>query len=225
MTSEKQARANRQNALKSTGPETPVGKAAVRHNAVKHGLLAEHALIPGEDEAAFKNLDERLRDELQPVGELETILVDQIVSARWKLRRLGRVEAGIFAWELYDELAERARREAHTHEKTNLDDLGMRMDGTTIRDQQKRREALSKAQEMKAEQDTETATLGRAFIRDADGANAFSKLSRYEVSIERSFYRALHELQRLQAARRAEGDVSPPVAVDVEISGIPSGDL
>jgi hypothetical protein len=55
----------------------------------------------------------------------------------------------------------------------------------------------------------DTATLGRSFIRDADKANAFSKLSRYETTIERSLYKALHELQRLQAARRAEGDVPP----------------
>ena len=96
VTSEKQDRANRQNARKSTGPKTPEGKAAVRHNAVKHGLLAEEVLILGEDEAAFKDLDERLRNELQPVGELEDMLVDRIVVARWRLRRLGRVEADIF---------------------------------------------------------------------------------------------------------------------------------
>jgi hypothetical protein len=55
-------------------------------------------------------------------------------------------------------------------------------------------EALSKAQEMKAEQDTETATPGRTFIRDADKANALSKLSRYQAALERSPYKALHEL-------------------------------
>ena len=31
-----------------------------------------------------------------------------------------------------------------------------------------------------------------------------SKLSRYEATIERQTYRAQHELERLQAARRAE---------------------
>ena len=76
---------------------------------------------------------------------------------------------------------------------------------------------------MKAKQDAETATLGRTFIRDADGANAFSKLSRYETAIERSLYKALHELQRLQAARTAAGGVPPPLAVDVDVSGIPEG--
>ena len=34
MTSEKKAQANRQNALKSTGPKTPEGKDAVRLNAM-----------------------------------------------------------------------------------------------------------------------------------------------------------------------------------------------
>jgi len=71
----------------------------------------------------------------------------------------------------------------------------------------------------------ETATLGRTFIRDANDANAFSKLSRYETAIERSLFKALHEHQRLQAARGAGGNVSPPAAVDVDASGIPSEGL
>jgi len=60
---------------------------------------------------------ERLRVELQPVGELEDLLMEQIIAAVWRLRRLRRVETGIFALELCGELAERARREARAHEK------------------------------------------------------------------------------------------------------------
>ena len=54
---------------------------------------------------------------MQPVGYLEDLLVERIIAAYWRLRRLGRVEAGIFAWELFGELAERAQQEARTHEK------------------------------------------------------------------------------------------------------------
>ena len=61
MMSDRKAAANRQNALKSTGPKTPEGKAAVRHNALKHGLLAEQELLPDEDEDALRELGERLR--------------------------------------------------------------------------------------------------------------------------------------------------------------------
>ena len=165
------------------------------------------------------DLSERLSAELQPIGELENLLVDRIIAAQWRLRRLGRVEAGIFTWQHYEELAERAQEEARSYEQDRqLEDL-MNSIGTTITDEQKHKAALSKAEEIKAKQDAQTAMLGRTFMRDASDANAFSKLSRYETAIERSLYKALHELQRLQIARRANGNVTPPVAVDVDISG------
>jgi hypothetical protein len=93
MTSEKKAEANRRNALKSTGSKTPEGKAAVRLNAVKHGLLSQEVLLSGDDESVLKELGERLRAELQPVGELEDLLVDHLLpvfgdsagSDVWKL--------------------------------------------------------------------------------------------------------------------------------------------
>jgi hypothetical protein len=216
MTSDKQVRANQQNALKSTGPKTQEGKDAVRRNALKHGLLSQEVLLPGEDEAALKELGESLRDELQPVGELENLLVERIIAASWRLRRLGRVEAGIFTRELYRELAKRARQEVRSYEWSVLDEIG----SGEITDKQKHKEAISKAEEMEAKQDTETAKLGRTFIRDASEANAFSKLSRYETAIERSLYKALHELQRRQAARLTRGNVPPPMAVDVDVSGV-----
>jgi hypothetical protein len=94
----------------------------------------------------------------------------------------------------------------------------------TITDREKHREALGKARNLRAEQEAETSTLGRTFVRDANSANAFSKLSRYETTIERSRYKALHELQRLQAARGAGSGAPPPVAVDVDVSGASSAD-
>jgi hypothetical protein len=218
VTSDKQIRANRQNALKSTGPKSPGGKAAARRNALTHGLLSTEMLLPGEDEAALVELCGRLIEEPRPVGELEGLLVERIIGAVWRLRRLGRVEAGIFAWERFEELAERAEREADKYE-SHPDAFLMEVIDTEITDAEKHKEALSRAQQMRSEQEAETATLGRTFARDANGANAFSKLSRYETTIERGLYKALHELQRLQAARHG-GSVPPPVAVDVDVSGV-----
>src|SRR5215216_3477895 len=221
MASKKQIQANRRNALKSTGPKTPEGKALARLNATKHGLLSQEVLLPGEDEDALKELAECLRAELQPVGEMESLLVERTIDAVWRLRRLSRVEAGIYTYELYEELAE-------TYERSTLEDSIEDLYGpsTRITDQQKHQEALSKAEEMKRKQHrTETATLGRIFIRDADTANAFSKLSRYETGIEGRFYKAWHKLQRLQAARRAKGNVPPPLAIDVDVSGVSGEEL
>jgi hypothetical protein len=47
-----------------------------------------------------------------------------------------------------------------------------------------------------------------------------SKLFGCETTQERSLYKALHELQRLQDARRADGNATPPVTIDVDISGV-----
>jgi len=228
MASKKQIEANKRNALKSSGPKTPEGKATARLNSTTHGLLSQEVLLPGEDEEALKELGERLRAELQPVGEMENLLVERIIDATWRLQRLSRVEAGIFTWELYEELAQRAQEEAQTYERSTLNDFIENQYGpsTMITDEEKHQEALSRAEEMKSKQHrAETATLGRTFIRDADTTNAFSKLSRYETGIEGRFYKAYHELQRLQAARRAEGNVPPPVAIDVDVSGVSGEDL
>jgi hypothetical protein len=112
MTSKKQIEANRRNARKSTGPKTPEGKAAVHLNALKHGLLSQEILLPEEDEEALRGLGEQLRAELKPVGVLESLLIDRIVSGYWRLRRMGQVEVGIFDSERLEVLAEQAHREA-----------------------------------------------------------------------------------------------------------------
>jgi len=80
MTSERQAEANRQNAKKSTGPRTPTGKAMVALNGMKHGLLSRESLVNGESEADLVAFGKRLRAQLAPVGELELLLVDRVVS-------------------------------------------------------------------------------------------------------------------------------------------------
>jgi hypothetical protein len=219
VTSDKQTQANRRNALKSTGPTTPEGKAAASQNALTHGLLSREVLLPGEDEAALVELSGRLRDELQPTGELEGLLVERVIAAAWRLRRLGRVEAGIFAWERLEELAERAEREASDLVWELPADATMPKE-TQIVDLEAHNGALNRAWKMRHEQGKETALLGRTFARDADNANAFSKLSRYETTIERGLYKALHELQRLQAARGAGSGAPPPMAVDVDVSGV-----
>src|SRR5262245_2769465 len=72
---------------------------------------------------------------------------------------------------------------------------------------------------MRAQGNEPTATFGLTFMR---AATAFGTLSRYEASLERSYYRAFHELQRLQEARRG-GHVPLPLALDVTVSGLDDG--
>ena len=198
MTSKKQVEANRRNSLKSTGPKTSEGKKVVRRNALKHGLLSREVFLPDEDGNALEELGKRLRSHLVPFGELEDLLVDRIVSAAWRLRRVGWVEAGIFAWEYYGDRAEQATKEAESYTETKQLISFPIGEETVITDEKKHEVALSKAREAEAAQRTGPGIQGLAFCR---GGDAFSKLSRYETGIERSLYKALHELQLLQAAR------------------------
>ena len=54
----------------------------------------------------------------------------------------------------------------------------------------------------------------RALDRTADHVTS---VLRYETALERSLYKALHELQRLQAAR-AGVPVPPPAEADVDVN-------
>src|SRR6516164_3548385 len=88
MMSERQKAANRANALHSTGPKTRKGKAIVRFNAVRYGLLARDVVLPEEDADAFEDLFNQVRANFSPVGPIEEFLVNRVVNAMWRLHRL-----------------------------------------------------------------------------------------------------------------------------------------
>jgi hypothetical protein len=89
----KQIQANYRNAQKSTGPKTPEGKAAVRLNALHHGLRARTAVLPGESGRELKRLCRELEAEWQPQSRTEQVYVEQMALSVWKLRRMDEAEA------------------------------------------------------------------------------------------------------------------------------------
>jgi hypothetical protein len=96
MTSIKQTEANRRNAQKSTGPRTPEGKAAVRLNALRHGLCARTAVLPAENAEEFEQLCADLETEWQPQGRTEQYLLEQMAVAQWKAARACNMEYNIY---------------------------------------------------------------------------------------------------------------------------------
>src|SRR5205085_4042468 len=74
--------------LLSTGPTTPEGKAAVRLNALRHGLRAHTVVLPGENSEKFQQLCEDLEAEWQPQTRTEQLYVEQMAVSQWKLRRM-----------------------------------------------------------------------------------------------------------------------------------------
>ena len=192
MTSARQIAANRQNAQGSTGPRTPAGRARVAQNAITHGLLAQDTLLPDEDEQAYQTFAETVRAEWNPEGAHEHFLVDRMIRAARQLGRVARMEAGVWTWHRLGVLAERPDRSY------------ARGAGSAVSEQDERPE------------DSPAATLGLTVLRGLSGVDAVSKLHRYEADFERSYFRALHELQRAQHARLG-GHVSPPLAIDVMV--------
>jgi hypothetical protein len=97
MTSQKQVEANRINAQHSTGPCTPAGKAAIRLNALKHGLRASCIVLPGEDPEEFHGFCTVLEIEWQPETFTEQLHLEEMALAQWKLARADRIEAQLLA--------------------------------------------------------------------------------------------------------------------------------
>jgi len=96
MTTEARILANRLNAQKSTGPNTPQGKAVVSQNALKHGLSARHDVITSESQADFDLHRDALLAELDPIGPMESILAERIVSLSWRLKRADLIQNQTF---------------------------------------------------------------------------------------------------------------------------------
>ncbi len=166
----------------------------------------------------FRVFLESLIDEFQPQGPLEEQLVERVAACMWRLRRLYRIEAGIFAHESLTIELDRARDEARSFVKIEEKFALASLTEVQITDEKRHSRATARVEKTARLLQEESLALGVAFKQDAENAGAISKLSRYEAAIERSLYRALHELQRVQAARQ-DGQPPPSIAVDVTVDG------
>ena len=92
MATQAQILANRRNAQKSTGPRTPQGKALVSKNALKHGFSTRQHIISSESRECFDLHRDRMLAELAPVGAMESMLAERIVSLSWRLNRAERIQ-------------------------------------------------------------------------------------------------------------------------------------
>lgn len=61
---------------------------AVRYNAMTHGILSKHAVLPHEDKTEFARLLAALEDEHQPIGMTERHLIEELATILWRKRRV-----------------------------------------------------------------------------------------------------------------------------------------
>jgi len=96
MATNRQIRANRENAKLNRGPRTPASKAVSSMNDLKTGVFAKHLLLPDDNADEFGRLRLELHREWAPVGTTETSLVESLVALLWRQRRIYRAESGLF---------------------------------------------------------------------------------------------------------------------------------
>src|SRR5262245_5857405 len=58
-----------------------------RFNAKRHGILAKHTILPGEDPEQYAELLQSLIAEHQPQGPTELALVEDVANCLWRKRR------------------------------------------------------------------------------------------------------------------------------------------
>jgi hypothetical protein len=153
MATQAQIQANRNNSQKSTGPTSSESKAVSRFNALRSGIHAQSQVIPGEDPAELEALAAEYRQQFEPESPLEIFLVDAMIAADWKMRRLRKIEAQLWQREL----------------------TGCPQGPTAAAD------------------------LAEAYSRNA----ALTQIQRRIEATERSYYRALKQMQRIQKEAEA----------------------
>ena len=194
MTTPEQIAANQANAQLSTGAKTLSGKARAARNAVQHGLRGNFQLIVGEDPAEYQAFRDRLHRQLAPCEALEDFLAERVIASSWRLRRINRMET-----EMLDKVLEDALREKKSIPTRAALHPVDTIFGTEL---------------SSPEHDLNSISLGEAVTRQIQANDVVGKLHRYEAHIERGLYRALHELQRLQATRQGQ-TIPAPIALDI----------
>ena len=100
MATERQIKANRANAAKSTGPRTSEGKRISSQNAANPGLVSGTVVLKGESMRRFNDLAAALILQFQPRNSAEASLVQTMTVARWRLLRMWGIQTAGFELEM-----------------------------------------------------------------------------------------------------------------------------
>src|SRR2546422_406653 len=97
--SPRKVRANQQNAKASSGPKSDAGKKESATNALKWGFCSGQRVVQDEDPQQFQELWDHLWKEFRPRNAKEELVVEQIITTYWRLKRLVNIETAVFARE------------------------------------------------------------------------------------------------------------------------------
>ncbi|MFQ5474006.1 MAG: hypothetical protein ACE5FA_14140 [Dehalococcoidia bacterium] len=168
------------------GPKTAKAKAAVKHNAVKHGIRSDIAVIDGiEDPEEWQWHRDGIIESLQPEGVLEFTLAERVALLYWKLKRVEFYQAletrhNIDMTEKYLQTIEMHRNPLPSGEVPELDPEFVRR---------------------------------YELLRVLPGEDVLARIIRYSSHLHRMVHATIHELEAIQTRRK--GGQSPLARLDI----------
>ncbi|MGH9197596.1 MAG: hypothetical protein ACRD1T_17865 [Acidimicrobiia bacterium] len=174
------------------GPKTVRGRAAVRHNAVKHGLRSDDPVVTAhESPGDWKRHRDATIKSLAVEGHLETELAERIALLLWRLKRVARYETDMtnqYIQDIPDDMATAARYakgalNIPTEESITLEKIGNLIDRRLL-----------------------------------PSGEILERVMRYEAHLHRQLIQTLREIEALQARRNGQ---RPSPLARLDVSGSP----
>ena len=179
---------------KQTGPT----RAAVRHNALTHGLRTADVIIAGEHRQHWRHFHDLVISELAPATPIQRELASHIATIFWRLRRVPRAESWLTGIKDDDKNAMFAEFEMISRQI--FDDIK----ASEIGEPFKPNEAYAPAAEPRTEPPGHPISHLMVPVE-----HALDRLVRYENHLYRQLYRAMDRLRRMQFPRRRAADDEP----------------
>jgi hypothetical protein len=95
VSSQQKIDAARANGAKSRGPKTEAGRKISSMNAVTHGFYAKGVVLANESRDEYQQMLDAYLQQFQPQGPAEFDLVEEMVAAKWRQRRLWAIETDL----------------------------------------------------------------------------------------------------------------------------------
>ena len=162
----KQARLN---GAKAAGTKSPAGIQKSSVNALKHGLTSKAIVLTNESQAHVDELHLTYVHEFESESGVEMDLVDQMVAAQWRLRRVWRMQTAALDLKMDQQEAEIAKTFNQIDQTTRAavafnalaDDLFLRYETAYTRMHQRAMNSLFKLRKEKLRNDPEPPTEPR----------------------------------------------------------------
>jgi hypothetical protein len=106
MSTQRKIDSARANGAKSHGPITEEGRKTSSMNALKHGLTARTVVLSNENGDEYDGLLASYIRDLKPTGPVEMDLVVEMANAKWRQRRLCKIESELFERQMEEQKEE-----------------------------------------------------------------------------------------------------------------------